>query len=259
MPDPELQQWLPEIRNVAHRAGEEILKYYRGDYAVRRKEDESPVTVADEAAEAIILAALRELTPDIPIIAEEESAAGRQDDVNGGRFWLVDPLDGTKEFIAHRDEFTVNIALVEDGRPVMGVVYAPALGVTYAAAGPDSATVERNGQPPRPISARTMPADGAVAVGSRSHGDKDKMQKLAEEINITDVKVAGSSIKFCLVAEAEADIYPRYGHTHEWDTAAGHAVLRAAGGSVCTLDGQELVYGKPHYLNPEFIARGRDG
>ena len=259
MPDTELQQWLEKIRIIAHEAGEEILKYYRGDYDIRQKEDESPVTVADEAAETIILAALRTLTPDIPIIAEEESAAGRQDDVHGNRFWLVDPLDGTREFIAHRDEFTVNIALVENGYPIMGVVYAPALGVTYAAAGPGTATVERDGKPPQAISARAMPTDGAVAVGSRSHGDKDKMQELSDEINITEVKVAGSSIKFCLVAEAEADIYPRYGNTHEWDTAAGHAVLRAAGGSVRTMDGEELAYGKPAYYNPEFIARGRGG
>jgi len=251
-------EWLAEIHVIALEAGEEILKYYRGEYEIRHKDDESPVTIADEAAEAIILTALRAMTPDIPIIAEEESAAGRQDEVRGNRFWLVDPLDGTREFIAHRDEFTVNIALVEDGVPVMGVVYAPALGVTYEAAGPGSATVERDGKPPQPISARSIPAAGAVAVGSRSHGDQEKMQKLAEEINIVEVKVAGSSIKFCLVAEAEADIYPRYGHTHEWDTAAGHAVLMAAGGSVRTLDGEELIYGKEAYYNPHFIARGRD-
>ena len=258
MPDIEPQSLLADIRALAHAAGEEILKYYRGDYVVRAKADESPVTIADEAAEAIILSGLRALTPDIPVIAEEESAAGRQDEVRGRRFWLVDPLDGTKEFIAHRDEFTVNIALIEDGVPVLGVVHAPALEVTYAAAGPGTATVERGDNPAQPITARTMPADGAVAVGSRSHGDRDRMQKLVETINIAAVEVAGSSIKFCMVAEGRADIYPRYGNTHEWDTAAAHAVLRAAGGSVRTLDGHELRYGKPDYYNPEFIARGRD-
>jgi 3'(2'), 5'-bisphosphate nucleotidase len=256
--DIEPQTLLAEIHALAHAAGAEIMKYYRGDYVVREKADESPVTIADEAAEAIILAGLRALTPDIPVIAEEESAAGRQDEVRGKRFWLVDPLDGTKEFIAHRAEFTVNIALVEGGMPVLGVVYAPALDVTYVAAGPGTATVERDGQPPQPISARALPDDGAVAVGSRSHGDKDKMQKLIDDIDIAEVKVAGSSIKFCMVAEGGADIYPRYGNTNEWDTAAGHAVLRAAGGSVRTLDGHELGYGKPDYHNPQFIARGRD-
>ena len=250
---------LAEIRTLAHAAGAEIMKYYRGDYVVRAKADESPVTIADEAAEAIILAGLRALTPGIPVIAEEESAAGRQEEVRGSRFWLVDPLDGTREFIAHRAEFTVNIGLVEDAMPVLGVVYAPALEVTYVAAGPGTATVERDGQAPRPIAVRAIPDRGAVAVGSRSHGDRDKMQKLVDDIAIAELKVAGSSIKFCMVAEGAADIYPRYGHTNEWDTAAAHAVLRAAGGSVRTLDGHELRYGKPAYHNPEFIARGRDG
>jgi 3'(2'), 5'-bisphosphate nucleotidase len=257
--DAERDRLVAEICPLAHRAGAEILKYYRGEYEVREKADASPVTVADEAAEAIILPALRALTPAIPVVAEEEMAAGKRVDVGDGPFWLVDPLDGTKEFIAHRDEFTVNIALVEGGLPVLGVVYAPALAVTYAASGPGSVTVERAGVAPQAISARSMPADGAVAVGSRSHGDKDSMQSLVESIDIKTVKVAGSSIKFCLVAAGEADIYPRYGNTYEWDTAAGHAVLRAAGGSVRTLDGRELEYGKPEFYNPEFIARGRDG
>ena len=185
-------------------------------------------------------------------------ATGAEVDVSGGRFWLVDPLDGTKEFISHRDEFTVNIALVIDGVPVMGVVHAPAMGLTYAAAGPGTATVERDGKPPAPITVRDVRAEGLVAVGSRSHGDPAKMQELLGGMKIADVKVAGSSIKFCLVAEGIADIYPRYGHTREWDTAAGHAVLRAAGGSVRTLEGAEMPYAKAHFLNDEFIARGRD-
>jgi 3'(2'), 5'-bisphosphate nucleotidase len=217
------------------------------------------VTDADEAAEAIILPGLRALTPDIPVVAEEAMAAGGAVDVSGGRFWLVDPLDGTREFIAHRDEFTVNIALVIDGAPVLGVVHAPALDLTCCAAGHGTAMMERAGAPAVAIAVRGAPADGLVAVGSRSHGDQAKMQELLGKMTISEVKVAGSSLKFCLVASGEADIYPRYGNTHEWDTAAGHAVLRAAGGSVRTLDGAELAYGKaPRFLNDEFIARGRE-
>ncbi|MPY71367.1 MAG: 3'(2'),5'-bisphosphate nucleotidase CysQ [Alphaproteobacteria bacterium] len=256
--DAEISRLLQPVRALALEAGAEIMKYYKGEMGVRRKDDASPVTDADEAAEAIILPALRELTPGIPVVAEEAMSAGAAVDVSGGRFWLVDPLDGTKEFIAHRDEFTVNIALVVDGAPVLGVVHAPALALTYAAAGPGTATVERSGAAPAPIAARAVPAGGLVAVGSRSHGDREKMQALFSHLTIAEVKVAGSSIKFCLVASGEADIYPRYGHTREWDTAAGHAVLRAAGGSVRTLDGAEMGYGKPHFLNDEFIARGRD-
>jgi 3'(2'), 5'-bisphosphate nucleotidase len=256
--DAEISRLLRPVRALALEAGAEIMKYYKGEMGVRRKDDASPVTDADEAAEAIILPALKALTPDIPVVAEEAMAAGAEVDVSGGRFWLVDPLDGTREFIAHRDEFTVNIALVVDGAPVLGVVHAPALALTYAAAGPGTATVERGGAAPAPIAVRAAPAEGVVAVGSRSHGDREKMQALLSHLPIAEVRVAGSSIKFCLVAGGEADIYPRYGHTCEWDTAAGHAVLRAAGGSVRTLDGAEMVYGKPHFLNDAFIARGRD-
>jgi 3'(2'), 5'-bisphosphate nucleotidase len=249
---------LTECCRLAREAGAAIMTFYRGDVGVRHKADKSPVTDADHAAEAIIAAGLRRLTPDLPLVAEEEMAGGKAVDVSGGRFWLVDPLDGTKEFIAHRDEFTVNIALVENGVPTLGVVYAPARDLLYAGAGPGTAWRERGGGAREPVSARTMPADGAVATGSRSHGDAGKMKELLGELHIKDVIVSGSSIKFCLVAAGEADIYVRYGPTREWDTAAGHAVLSAAGGSVRTLDGREMAYGKAHFLNGEFIARGRD-
>jgi 3'(2'), 5'-bisphosphate nucleotidase len=254
----ERMRLLAECCRLARQAGAAIMTYYRGDMGVRQKEDKSPVTDADHAAEAIIAAGLRRLTPVLPIVAEEEMAGGKVVDVSGGRFWLVDPLDGTREFIAHRDEFTVNIALVENGRPVMGVVYAPARDLLYAAAGPGTAFRERDGGAAEPVSARTMPADGAVATGSRSHGDAEKMKALLGALHIKDIVVSGSSIKFCLVAAGEADIYVRYGPTREWDTAAGHAVLSAAGGSVRTLDGREMAYGKADFLNGEFIARGRD-
>ncbi len=234
------------------------MTYYQGDFEVRSKADASPVTAADEAAEAIIIAGLNRLTPDIPVIAEEASAAGKTADVSAGRFWLVDPLDGTKEFVNHRDEFTVNIALIDNRQPVLGVVFAPALDVFYAAAGQGTATAQRGTGAAHPISARCMPATGAIVTASRSHSDKKKIQELMDLHSIKEMKISGSSIKFCLIAEGTADIYPRYGHTREWDTAAGHAVLAAAGGSVRSLDGSTLLYNKEGFLNNEFIACGLD-
>lgn len=254
----EQRRLLAECCRLAREAGAAIMTYYRGEMGVRQKDDKSPVTDADHAAEAIIAAGLRRLTPALPIVAEEEMAGGKVVDVSGGRFWLVDPLDGTKEFIAQRDEFTVNIALVEHGAPVLGVVYAPARDLLYAGAGPGTAFRERHGGAAEPVAARVMPADGAVATGSRSHGDTGKMKEILGTLHIKDVVVSGSSIKFCLVAAGEADVYVRYGPTREWDTAAGQAVLSAAGGSVRTLDGRDMAYGKADFLNGEFIARGRD-
>ena len=258
MTEPSPERLMAAIRALALRGGVEILKYYRGDFQVRKKADSSPVTEADEAAEAIIVAGLRALTPDIPVVAEEKMAAGHTEDISGGRYWLVDALDGTREFVNNRDEFTVNIGLIENTRPVMGVVHAPAQGVTYWAHGPGTAMVERDGAAPTSISVRQVPEGGAVAVASRSHGDSDEMQKLAGIITIAEVKTSGSSIKFCMIAEAAADIYARYGHTREWDTAAAHAVLVGAGGSVRNTAGVEIAYAKPDFLNPPFIARGRD-
>jgi len=253
------QRLLSGITPLARDAGAKIMAYYQSDFEVRSKADASPVTGADEAAEAIIIAGLKRLTPDIPIIAEEEAAAGRTADVSAGRFWLVDPLDGTKEFVNHRDEFTVNIGLIDNRKPVLGVVFAPALDTLYAGAGPGTATVQRGSEAAKPMSARRMPATGAVVTASRSHGDMEKIQELMDRHLIGEMKVVGSSIKFCLIAEGEADIYPRYGNTCEWDTAAAHAVLAAAGGSVRSLDGTPLPYNKDKFLNNEFIARGLDG
>jgi 3'(2'), 5'-bisphosphate nucleotidase len=256
---PDRGQLLSEIVALADLAGAEIMKIYRGDMQVRQKADASPVTAADEAAEEIILAGLRKLTPNIPAVAEEEAAAGKIIEVGDQPFWLVDPLDGTKEFIAHRDEFTVNIALIENLSPTMGVVFAPALDTSYAADGPGTAVRRIGTHIPQSITARRIPDQDVIATASRSHGDKDKMQALLKDYALGDVVVSGSSIKFCIVACGEADIYPRYGPTCEWDIAAGHAVLNAAGGSVCTLDGDDMRYGKPKFLNPEFIAYGNRG
>ncbi len=256
--DSDARRLLTEITPLARNAGAEIMTYYQGDFAVRSKADASPVTDADEAAEAIIIDGLNRLNPDIPVIAEESSAAGKTEDVSAGRFWLVDPLDGTKEFVNHRNEFTVNIALIDNQQPVLGVVFAPAQDVFYAAAGPGTATVQRGTAAAQPISARRMPATGAIVAASRSHSDMKKIQELMDRHSIDKMKISGSSIKFCLIAEGAADIYPRYGHTREWDTAAGHAVLAAAGGRVRSLDGAALLYNKNGFLNNEFIARGLD-
>jgi 3'(2'), 5'-bisphosphate nucleotidase len=243
---------------LAEQAGAAIMPHFRSDIAVEKKADASPVTAADRDADQVILAGLAQLTPDIPAVTEEEVAEGRIPDISGGRFWLVDPLDGTKEFIGGRDEFTVNIALIERGRPVLGVVGAPALGVLYAASGPGAATRRERGGAPVPIRARPAPAEGLSVLMSRLHGSRPDLDSYLASFPIKERLAAGSSLKFCWLAEGRADLYPRFGPTNEWDTAAGHAVLAAAGGSVRTLDGAELGYGKPAFRNPNFIARGRD-
>ncbi len=250
---------LEAITAIAKQAGAVIMTHYaEGEgIEVREKSDSSPVTAADEAAEEVILAALRALAPDIPIVSEEAAAAGHIPDIAGGRFWLVDPLDGTKEFINRNGEFTVNIALIEDGRPVAGVVYAPALDTTWSglcAAG--QAHLAKAGAPAAAIHARSLPEDGAVVVASRRHGSGKELDSFLARYKVADRVSAGSSLKFCLVATGEADIYPRFGRTMEWDTAAGHAVLLAAGGQVFTLEDRPLTYGKPGLDNPYFYAVG---
>jgi 3'(2'), 5'-bisphosphate nucleotidase len=250
----DLARLLPAIVALAERAGALILEHYRDGVAVRAKADASPVTVADEAAEALILEGLAGLTPEIPVVAEETVAGGHVPELGEGRFWLVDPLDGTKEFLSRNGEFTVNIALVEGREPVLGVVFAPALGKVWWGAGGAGAML-RDAAGERPIAARSRPASGMVAVASRSHIDP-QTEAFLDQMNVAERISAGSSLKFCLVAEGRADVYPRFGPTMEWDTAAGHAVLRAAGGQVTTRDGAPFTYRKPGFRNPEFIARG---
>jgi sulfate adenylyltransferase subunit 2/3'(2'), 5'-bisphosphate nucleotidase len=250
-----------QLNPIMLAAGAEILRIYATDFKVDAKGDASPVTEADRAAEAIILENLKRMAPSIPVIAEEEAAAGRIPEV-GARFFLVDPLDGTKEFISRNGEFTVNIALIEDGKPIQGAVYAPALGKLYWGALGEGAFMAdvTNGiiGPAQPIRVRIPPEDGIAAVGSRSHGS-DETQVYLKAFKVTEFKGAGSSLKFCLVAEGIADLYPRLGPTMEWDTAAGDAVLRAAGGRVETLNRQPLAYGKPGFKNPHFVAFGDPG
>jgi 3'(2'), 5'-bisphosphate nucleotidase len=247
---------LPDIVTLAQQASDAILKIYAGDFDVRAKKDATPVTAADEASEAIILAGLARLTPDIPAVSEEQmSRLGWSGDVPA-RFWLVDPLDGTREFAARNGEFSVNIGLVIDRRPVFGVLMAPVTGMLWAASGPGTATARKGKETPRPIRARKPPPEGLTALGSRSHGDKAAIEAFLAEYKVAAMKVSGSALKLGLIAEGEADIYPRFGKTMEWDTAAGHAILEAAGGRLETMAGGPLLYGKPGFRNPDFVAFG---
>jgi len=245
---------------AALHAGAEIWRIFQEDFEVLTKADSSPVTAADQAAEAVILKALKLLAPHTPVVAEEEAAAGRIPDV-GARFFLVDPLDGTKEFVRRGTDFTVNIALVEDRSPTLGVVYAPARGRLFAgdAAVPAAWTSDAPPEvaPPgerRPL--RIRPLSGPLtAVASKSH-DTPETEAYLKACNVAERVAIGSSLKFCLVADGEADLYPRPAPTCEWDTAAGHAVLAAAGGRVFGPDGAPLRYGKPRFFNPGFVATG---
>lgn len=249
-----------DLRVLAEAAGKVAMRYYgrKDEMELREKADSSPVTKADEACEIFILEGLAQLTPDISIISEEAAEAGTLPELlDQHPFWLVDPLDGTREFISGSGEFTVNIALIEGGRPVMGVVHAPALGKTWI--GVDGrAFFATNDTPLSKIESRQRPKGGITIVASRRHGGGDDLEDFLAGYDIAERVSAGSSLKFCLVAQGEADLYPRFGRTMEWDTAAGQAVLEAAGGQVKTREDTPLTYGKPGFENPFFIAHGRD-
>jgi 3'(2'), 5'-bisphosphate nucleotidase len=243
------------VRQIALRAGDVILEIYGSDFDVDRKDDKSPVTEADRRAERLILEGLRdELRSEYPIVAEEEVAAGRTPEVGDGPFWLVDPLDGTKQFIGRKGEFTVNIALIADEQPVLGVVHAPAIGSTYWGSAHGAFACGEDGRV-RAIACRPRPERGLIAVASRSHRNAETDAFLAQ-FDVAEAVSSGSSIKFCIVASGRADLYPRTGRTMEWDTAAGHAVVRFAGGSVTRLDGAPLTYGKAGFENPHFVVWG---
>lgn len=246
---------LEQVIDISRIAGEQVLQVYNSEFEVRGKEDASPVTEADERAEALILGALTQCSPDIPVVSEEAASAGHIPEV-GQRFWLVDPLDGTREFINRNGEFTVNVALIENGEPVLGVVLAPALGRLFAGARGCGAFVEEAGVR-KPIECREASPAGLDVVASRSHGDAQALDAFLAGRQVRSLKSAGSSLKICLVAAGEADLYPRLGRTMEWDIAAGHAVLLAAGGELLTLQHEPLRYGKPGLDNPHFYARGR--
>jgi 3'(2'), 5'-bisphosphate nucleotidase len=241
---------LDALSVAAREAGEAILEIVRRGFEVEGKADSSPVTEADRAAELVILAALAKAAPGVPVIAEEEVAAGRIPD-HGATYFLVDPLDGTKEFIRGGDDYTVNIGLVHGGQPVLGVVYAPATGTLFG--GIIGAGAWRDCGEGREAIATRAPGDTLTAVASKSHFSQPTADYL-EAVGAEDYVSVGSSLKFCLVAEGKADIYPRLGPTSEWDTAAGHAVLLAAGGLVDGTDGAPLAYGKKTFLNRAFVA-----
>ncbi|MFE3836602.1 3'(2'),5'-bisphosphate nucleotidase CysQ [Pseudogemmobacter sonorensis] len=250
---------VPVLRRLALEAGDRIMEIYDGpDFEVRAKGDASPVTEADEAADALISAGLRAAFPGEVLITEEQAESHA---LTASTFLIVDPLDGTKEFVQRRGDFTVNIAWVENGVPLRGVVYAPAKGRLFYTL-PDGRAVEETGPfdkeapgPLRPLRVNAAPDnDGLLVVASKSHRDQ-ATDDYINRYRVKDAKSAGSSLKFCLVASGEADFYPRLGRTMEWDTAAGDAVLRGAGGQVLRLgDHGVLTYGKPGWDNPHFLA-----
>jgi 3'(2'), 5'-bisphosphate nucleotidase len=243
--------------DLARRAGAVILAVRARGFETLRKTDASPVTEADHAAEALILEGLRQAVPHIPVIAEEEIEAGHRHEP-GHEYWLVDPLDGTREFAAGRDEFTVNIGLVRDGRPVLGAVGVPALGELFGGIlGPKPRAWKRTTAGEHAIRARLPPAEGLHVLASRSYASDPRLQAFLQGRAVASVANMGSALKIVRVAEGAADLYPRFGRTMEWDTAAPHAVLEAAGGQVRTAEGAPLLYCKPGWENPGFICTGR--
>ena len=252
-----------DIRDVvalAVQAGEAIVEVYeRHDFGVETKGDGSPLTLADRRAHQCIEAGLGRLTPDIPLLSEESDRSAFENRHRWDRFWMVDPLDGTREFIRRHGEFTVNIALITDRRPVLGVVHSPVLGITHFATLESGAFRIGADGTQTPVAVRRRDPAETVMVASRSHAGgavgsyRENLERLAGPVTLASM---GSSLKICLVAEGRADIYPRLGPTSEWDTAAAHCVLEAAGGCVVRLDGTPLVYNKPDILNPWFLACG---
>jgi 3'(2'), 5'-bisphosphate nucleotidase len=241
--------------DLARRAAEVILAVRERGFDVLSKSDRSPVTEADHAAEALIVGAIREATPDLPVIAEEEVEAGRIT-APAPAFWLVDPLDGTREFAAGRDSFSVNIGLVREGRAVLGAVAAPVSrevfgGIVGRGAWKHSAAGKQQ------IRAREAPREGVTVLASRYHGNEARLQAFLADRPVASIKQMGSALKFCRLAEGLADLYPRFGRTMEWDTAAPQAVLEAAGGSVRLFDGSAMIYGKKGWENPPFVCTGR--
>jgi 3'(2'), 5'-bisphosphate nucleotidase len=245
------------VIRTAHAAGEEIMRIYAEPFDFVHKDDQTPVTEADFAAERVIVRLLTEAFPHIPIVSEETAP---EDGFKppAARFWCVDPLDGTKEFIAKNGEFCVCIALIEDGVPVLGVVHGPARRVTYAANGQGTAIRIANGGAPEPITARVPPSDGIVVIHSRSHENSRRLAEYfaTQAVPVVRRDICGSALKFGMLAAGEADFYPRFGTTMEWDTAAGQAILEAAGGAVFDLEGGRLRYAKHDLKNSGFLAWG---
>jgi 3'(2'), 5'-bisphosphate nucleotidase len=243
---------------LAKQAGDAILEVYATDFDVQAKDDESPLTQADMASHRIIDKGLRELTPDIPIISEESGLPPYEERREWRTYWLIDPLDGTKEFVSRNGEFTVNIALIDGNRPVLGVVHVPVSGKTYTGCDGVGAGVRNSEGESRSINVTKESALPVRVVGSRSHRGAS-LDAFLDKLGEVEMLPMGSSLKFCVVAEGGADIYPRLGPTSEWDTAAAQAVVEQAGGAVLELDGRPLAYNaKEDILNPHFLVRGPD-
>lgn len=261
MTEQRLVKLAASVADIAAAAGRAILGIYRADFEVTHKADHSPLTQADLASHRVIRDALALLTPAIPLLSEESAEIDFGIRAGWPEYWLVDPLDGTKEFINRNGEFTVNIALIQGSRPVLGVVHVPVSGVTYLGVVGTGASRQAMGGRPEPIRVRVPCPDPVRVVGSRSHANP-RLRHYLEPLGRYELVSMGSSLKFCLLAEGNADLYPRLGPTSEWDTAAAHAVVIAAGGHIVTLDNRPLQYNrKPSYLNPDFIVyadAGRD-
>ncbi len=251
---------LPAVANLAREAGEKILAIYDTDFAVDHKGDDSPLTAADLAAHETLCAGLARLTPDLPIYSEE--AADIPFAVRSGwrRYWLVDPLDGTREFVKRNGEFTVNIALIDDHRPILGVVHIPVKGITYFAARGQGAFRQDTGKAAEAIRTRKTRTGALTLAGSRSHATERQNRFFESLGGKAELRSIGSSLKFCLVAEGAVDLYPRFGPTSEWDTAAAHCLVVEAGGIVTDLDLRPLEYNrKESVINPDFLAIGDPG
>jgi 3'(2'), 5'-bisphosphate nucleotidase len=237
-------------------AGRSILAVYETNFEVAHKADESPLTKADMASTQCILQGLRALTPDLPIITEEAGLAPFEVRRGWSRYWLIDPLDGTKEFVSRNGEFTVNIALIENGKPILGVVHVPVTGKTYIGCKGAGAEVQQHGGQTEALRVASASGNPVRVVGSRSHRGASLDAFLAA-LDSYEMHPMGSSLKFCVIAEGRADVYPRLGPTSEWDTAAAQAVVEQAGGQVLRLDGKPLNYnGKDDILNPHFLVAG---
>src|SRR5690606_4348274 len=252
-----VSELLVAVRGIARRAGHQILEVYATDFTASAKGDDSPLTEADLRAHRLIVRELAQATPGVPVLSEESAhEVSWEDRRDWQRYWLVDPLDGTKEFVARNGEFTVNIALIESGRPVLGVVHIPVSDTTYSGAPGHGAWRETGERPPVPISVLRHASTPLRVLGSRSHGSPKLLAKIAS-LGPHEFLPAGSSIKLCLVADGSADLYPRLGGSNEWDIGAGQAVVEGAGGQVVSLeDGLALRYNKPDLLNPKFLVYG---
>lgn len=248
-----LANFLEPVCELAWQAGQEILNVYHGDFEVESKSDGSPLTAADQAAHRTIVNGLAQLTPNVPVLSEEDSDITYEKRAGWEQFWLVDPLDGTREFVKRNGEFTVNIAFIDKHQPVLGIVHVPVSGVSYFACKGAGAFKQEANQAAEPITVSHYTGGKARIVGSRSHAG-DALEKFISSVGDVETISMGSSLKLCLVAEGAADVYPRLGPTSEWDTAAAQAIVEIAGGKVTDTDNNPLRYNKENILNPWFIV-----